>query len=78
MKEIINGSLPHNTVMVSFDISSLSTSIPLDETILFWIASLVKLKFSFNGCSFDRTHLKKLLEFAVKDSNFIFNNSCMN
>ena len=62
--------------MVSFDVSSLFTNIPLDETINIILDDLFSETevLSFNGCSFGKAHFKKLLEFAVKNNNFIFNN----
>ena len=76
VKEITNTTFSHGTVMVSFDVSSLFTNIPLDETISIILDNLFceTDAISFNGCSFNKAHFKKLLEFAVKNNNFIFNN----
>ena len=76
VKEITSTSFPHSTVMISFDVSSLFTNIPLDETVNIILDSLFSEIniITSNGCSFNRAHSKKLLEFAVKDNNYIFNN----
>ena len=62
--------------MVSCNVSSLFTNIPLDEMVNIILDSLFSENdiFSSNGCSFNRTQFKKLLEFVVKDNNFTFNN----
>ena len=62
--------------MISFDVSSLFINIPLDDTVNIILDSLFSEinTITSNGCSFNRAHFKKLLEFAVKDNNFIFNN----
>ena len=62
--------------MVSYDVSSLFTNIPLDETINIILDDLFSETdvLSFNGCSFGKAHFKEHLEFAVKNNNFIFNN----
>ena len=57
--------------MTSFDIDSLFTNIPLDETIDICIRKLFGKKRKFNG--FSKSEFKQLLQFAVKDSLFIFN-----
>ena len=76
VKEITHTTFSHGTVMVSFDVSSLFTNIPLDETISIILDNLFceTDAISFNGCSFNKAHFKKILEFAVKNNNFIFNN----
>ena len=59
--------------MASFDIKSLFTNIPLDETIEIITNRL------FSDCpkymNFSREQFKELLEFSVKESPFIFNNN---
>ncbi|CAM4842754.1 unnamed protein product [Rotaria magnacalcarata] len=56
--------------MVSFDISSLYTNIPLNET----IEIILKYLYDENTPrpSMDRKDFKKLLEFATKNSHFLF------
>ena len=51
------------------------TNIPLYETVNIILDSLFsETDISIvNGCSFNKAHLKKLLEFAIKNNNFIFN-----
>ena len=61
-----------NFVMASFDIESLFTNIPLDETINIICDSLFENKDKFNN--FNKIQFTKLLNFAVKDSPFFFNN----
>ena len=55
--------------MVSFDISSLFTNIPLEETI-----DLVLNLFPVEHDDMNRIGLKSLLEFAAKNVPFLFNN----
>ena len=62
--------------MVSFDVSSLFTNIPLNETIDINLDGLFSEMnvLSLYDCSFYKAHFKKLLEFAIKNNNFIFKN----
>ena len=57
--------------MASFDIDSLFTNVPLDETIEISVKKLFGRKKKFKG--FSRQQFKKLLSLAVKDSFFLFN-----
>ena len=57
--------------MTSFDVDSLFTNIPLDETIDICIRKLFGRKGKFNG--FSKSEFRQLLQYAVKDSLFIFN-----
>ena len=57
--------------MASFDIDSLFTNVPLDETIDISVKKLFGRKKKYNG--FSRENFKKLLSFAVKNSFFLFN-----
>ena len=61
-----------NGYMVSYDVKSLFTNVPLQETIEI---ILDKIFTSFNGTfnSFNRRDFRKLLELAVLDTHFIFN-----
>ena len=61
-----------NYIMSSFDIESLFTNVPLDETIDIIGNSLFENSDKFNN--FDKAQFTKLLNFAVKDSPFYFNN----
>ena len=58
-------------VMASFDIESLFTNIPINETINIICDSLFKKEKTFK--KFSKLEFNKLLNFAVKDSPFIFN-----
>ena len=58
-------------VMASFDIQSLFTNIPLDETINICADSIYANNGSFFSLSIDK--FKKFLQLAVKDVLFIFN-----
>ena len=60
-----------NCFMTSFDIDSLFTNIPLDETIEICVKNLFGRKRKFKG--FTKLEFKELLQFAVKDALFIFN-----
>ena len=57
--------------MTSFDIDSLFTNMPLDETIEICVKNLFGRKRKFKG--FTKLEFKELLQFAVKDALFIFN-----
>ena len=57
--------------MTSFDVESLYTNIPLDETINICVSKLFGRKQKFKG--FSKTDFRLLLQYAVKDSLFIFN-----
>ena len=57
--------------MTSFDIDSLFTNLPLDETIDICVDKLFKSKKKIKG--FNETQFKTLLQFATKNSFFIFN-----
>ena len=58
----------------SFDVSSLFTSIPLDETIDIALGYVFGYKSTVHGLS--KSHFKKLVEIATKETNFIFNDKC--
>ena len=63
----------NNYIMCSFDIKSLFTNIPLDETIQIILNQTTPHNDSkFNN--FSRTQLKSILELTAKNSFFIFNN----
>ena len=71
-KEIRDLSYPDPVIIASFDVKSLFTNIPLDETIGICTDS------SFGSCdsflSFTKKQFRVLLEFAVKECLFLFNN----
>ena len=71
--EIRNLSHSYPVYMASFDVKSLFTNIPLDETIE------ICTNASFNGLDnfmdFTKRQFKSLLELAVKECIFLFNNS---
>ena len=70
LDELRNSNLDSdNVVMASFDINSLFTNVPLDETIDIIINKAFSNAPSFHN--FTLTDLKKLLDIAVKDSHFI-------
>ena len=61
-----------NSFMVSFDVSSLFTNVPLFETIDVILNKLFPTDDSvFNG--FDKLSFRKLLELSVLDTHFVFN-----
>lgn len=60
-----------DSVMASFDIKSLFTQIPLDETMDICIQELFKDGNSVNGM--DRKQFRELLSLATKECYFIFN-----
>ena len=60
----------NNEIMCSFDVSSLFTNVPLDETIQICLDKLYALS---DPPALPRSVLKVLFEFATKKSHFIFN-----
>ena len=59
--------------MVSFDVTSLFTNVPVEETINIVINSLYGNQDLVNGMK--REQFRKLLEICVNDNHFIFNNN---
>ena len=57
--------------MASFDVDSLFTNIPLDETIEICVKKLYGRKRKFKG--FNKSEFRSLLQFAVKDNLIMFN-----
>ena len=72
-KEISKKPNSDNFIMASFDVVSLFTNIPLQETIDICIASLFKNENDLI-IGLNRNQLKSLLDFAVKENVFIFDN----
>ena len=68
-EEIANQNAEH--YMVSFDVESLFTNIPLDETIDICVERLYKRKKKVKGLL--KRHFKELLTLATKSSCFLFN-----
>ena len=60
----------NNYTMASFDVTSLFTCIPLDETMNIIIETVFKDQDLFNG--FDKKTFKKLLQYCSKDNYFMF------
>ena len=62
-------------VMASFDVSSLFTNIPLDESVDLCVDLLFAEcdTLEYKDCKFNRTQFRKLLNFAVNDTHFVFN-----
>ena len=56
--------------MASFDVSSLFTNVPLDESIEICVSLLFNESDTIRhqGCTFTRDNFRSLLNFAVKDS----------
>ena len=74
LDELRNSDLDSNYVfMASFDINSLFTNVPLDETIDIIINRAFNNSSLFHG--FSLCDFKKLLSISFKDSHFIFNNN---
>ena len=69
VSEITAFSTDEELVMASFDVSSLFTNIPLDETIDLCTDLIFDEndKLQYKDCSLDRTQFRKLLGFAVKE-----------
>ena len=64
-----------NLTMASYDITSLFTNVPLDETIEIILNKLYSTNQVFQG--FTSPELKKLLNLSVKDCHFLFNGKFM-
>ena len=74
LEDLRNTDLDTNNVfMASFDINSLFTHVPLDETIDIITNRAFTNATLFHG--FSVTDFKQLLSFSVKDSHFLFNNT---
>ena len=73
--EITSFTDSNKLAMASFDVSSLFTNIPLNETIDLCTDLIFdgSDSFDFLDCTFKRTEFKKLLSLAVKENHFIFN-----
>lgn len=61
--------------MASFDIKSLFTNIPLDETIKITCDKLYDNNNNYDIPPLSKNNFMKLLEFATKEILFIFNNT---
>ena len=74
-KEITNFKSDTKLCMASFDVSSLFTNIPLDETIDYAVNLVFENSdtYVYNDCSFNKEQLRKLLQLAVKENHFLFN-----
>ena len=71
--ELLTNTSNKDYIMCSFDIKSLFTNIPLDETINIILNELTpNLDSKFNNLN--RSQLKNILQLACKNSFFIFNN----
>ena len=72
----LNFKLPSNYFLASFDIVSLFTNIPVDET----IDIIVDLAFTDNTLfhNFNRSQFKLALTLASKDIDFLFNKKITN
>ena len=57
--------------MISFDLTSLFTTVPVDFTLNLSLDSVFRRSDEFNGLN--RKRLKKLLEWVVKTTTFQFN-----
>ena len=71
LQELFEQKFNNNVVMASFDVTSLFTNIPLDETIKIIADQLFSNSNNFEG--FSRDEFVKLLNLAVKNCHFIFN-----
>jgi hypothetical protein len=60
--------------MASFDVTSLFTNIPLDETIDIISDQLYSTQTIYHG--FSKTEFVQLLNLAVKNCHFIFDGKC--
>ena len=71
LQKLFEQKFNNNVVMASFDVMSLFTNIPLDETIKIIADQLFSNSNNFEG--FSRDEFVKLLNLAVKNCDFIFN-----
>ena len=72
MVKIKNEKIPENYEMVSFDVKSLSTSVPLEHTIDLIIKRIYE-KQEITAV-FTKNKMKKLLTICTKNVHFSFNN----
>ena len=68
VKELKSVSL-HNKFLVSYDVTSLFTNIPLNETINLAVAIILKNK---KDIKMNKHELKQLFEIATKETHFLF------
>ena len=74
LEELHASNLDNNNIfMASFDINSLFTNVPLDETIDIIVNKAFENATLYHG--FSVFQLRKLLCSAVKNGHFLFNNS---
>ncbi len=72
VQELLNNDINSDSVvMASFDVASLFTNIPVDETIEIIVNHIFASCMYFEG--FDRSQFIKLLSLSVKKCHFIFN-----
>ena len=72
VQELLNSDINSDSVvMASFDVTSLFTNIPVDETIEIIANHIFASCMYFEG--FDRSQFIKLLSLSVKNCHFIFN-----
>ena len=69
-KELTSAKFSDDVFLASFDVKSLFTNIPLDETIEICIKECDRL--NLTPCGLTRKQFKTLLELSVKESVFIF------
>ena len=69
-KKIKSKNIPY---MVSFDVCSLFTNVPLNETIQMCLNKLFKDTETVHNLN--RQHMAELLSFAVKENHFVFNDT---
>ena len=74
VSEITSFQKEENLVMASFDVSSLFTNIPLEESIDLCIELLFSDNDSleYRDCSLSHSQFRKLPSFAVKENHFVF------
>ena len=68
--EGINDLSLHGMFMVSFDVESLFTNIPLDDCINLAVKYITE---GNPGLKLSKNELKRLFEFATKETHFLFN-----
>ena len=72
VKDVLSVKFPHQFFMASFDVKSLFTNIPLNETVEICVNEIERLKLFPND--FTAQEFRSLLEVATKVSVFVFNN----
>ena len=69
VKDVLDTPLPPDFIMASFDVESLFTNVPLQET-----TEIIVDKLNNNSLGLNKNQLRNFLNIATSDSVFLYNN----